>query len=152
MTFLAEYDLARQRQMLEREQAERDELARFEAERAKLVYTTEEIVLPTAPTLSSRRSSASSPSSSPSASPSSSSSTSSSSRPPVTQKKKAGLLGVSVIQVASKRKQADLPKPAGEKHESDTKTTNKKPKHEKDNQTDENSSGDEGEGLKLVDY
>lgn len=169
VTFLAEYDLTKQRARLEREMAEREELARFEAERARLVYTAQESVILPAPT-------ASSPSSISSPPPSSSTSSSSASasiktKPGITQKKKTGLLGVSVIQVAPKRKQPEAATSnsnAGSESKSPTKTkrtdergdedTHKKQKHSqeekpKERPTDDSEeSDDEGGGLKLVDY
>lgn len=171
VAFLAEYDLTRQRHLALREQEERDELARFEAQRATIVYTADEpepLVLPTF------LSTTSSTSTSPSSTSSSTSASTSSSKATAAPAKKKGIMGVSIIQVTPKRKQPEAAAQTQTKKttatigviKATTPTTTeaaKKQKRDEDNnekkktkesqEEEEDDSDDEGGGgFRLVDY
>jgi hypothetical protein len=149
VAFLAEYDLTRQRHLALREQEERDELARFEAQRATIVYSAEEPE--PIPLLSALLS--------PSSATTATSTTLATS--PVPPKKK-GIMGVSIIKVAPKRKQPDGAVPPLQKTTTATIAVIKaSPTPEKKQKTDTNEEkkknegsddDDEGGGFKLVDY
>ncbi|ELR20099.1 uncharacterized protein ACA1_114890 [Acanthamoeba castellanii str. Neff] len=173
VAFLAEYDLTRQRHLALREQEERDELARFEAQRATIVYTADEpepLVLPTF--LSTTSSTSTSPSST---SSSSTSALTSSSKATAAPAKKKGIMGVSIIQVTPKRKQPEAAAQtqtkkttatigvikattpttteAAKKQKRDEDNNEKKKTKESQEEEEEDDSDDEGGGgFRLVDY